>query len=298
MVNDKKGYIYALLSYVIWGLLPLYWKLLTDFGSLYIISARIIFSFILTILFLIIFKKGDELKKVIKQPKSVILAMFAGIFVTLNWLTFIFAVTEGNTVSAALGYFINPLAVVLAGTIMFKEKLNTLSKVSLALAFVGVILSTVIYGEFPLVAILISIFFTLYGIIKKINNIDSYVSLFIETLTVLPFAFYFMIKFESLGQGAFSTGDMRLIILIILTGVVTLVPLVLYSLAVGIIPFNTVGFFQYINPTCMLIIGVFIYKEELTQGQLVAFAFIWVALGIYLYSLIKDMKNKKEIQTT
>ncbi len=294
MVKDKKGYIYALLSYVIWGLLPLYWKLLTDFDSLYIISSRIIFSFILTILLLIVLKKGDELKKVMKQPKKVVLAMFAGVFVTLNWLTFIFAVTGGNTVSAALGYFINPLAIVLVGTIFFKEKLNMLSKISLALASIGVILSTVIYGEFPLVAILISIFFTLYGIAKKINNIDSFVSLFIETLTVLPFAFYFMFKFESLGQGAFSTGDIQIIILIILTGVVTLVPLVFYSLAVSIIPFNTVGFFQYINPICMLAIGVFVYKEDLTQGQLIAFVFIWIALGIYLYSLVKDMKTKNE----
>ncbi|MFV0518670.1 MAG: EamA family transporter RarD [Lachnospirales bacterium] len=294
MDNTKKGYLYIILSYIIWGLLPIYWKQLNTLNAIYTISARIIFSFILTIFLLIFLKKGDELKKVIKEPKKLLLSMLAGVFVTLNWFTFIFAVNGGNTISAALGYFINPLAVVLVGTFAFKEKLNTLSKVSLALVFTGVLLSTLIYGEFPMLSLLISIWFTLYGIIKKINKIDSFVSLFIETLTLLPVAIGVMIYFESKGQGAFTSGDTQLIMYTVLTGIVTLVPLIFYGLGVTMIPFNTVGFFQYINPTCMLLIAIFVYKETITQGELISFAFIWVALGVYIYSLIKGIREKQK----
>ncbi len=287
MKNEKKGYIFALLSYVMWGALPLFWRLLHDLPSLYIFCSRVLYSFILTILLLVVFKKKDELIAICKQPKKVLLAVIAGIFIASNWLTFIMAVNSDNTIDAALGYFINPLAVVLIGTIFFKEKLSSLAKISVALACTGVILSTVLFHEFPLTSLILTITFTIYGAVKKVNGIDSYISLFIETLTILPFAIYFLYSYNLQGVNVYATGDIQMIALVILTGVVTLTPLIFYSKAVTLIPFNTIGFFQYINPTIMLSIGIFVYHEEITKGQLVSFSFIWIALIVYIYSLLK-----------
>ncbi len=293
MNNKEKGYLYACLCYFLWGLLPLYWKTLNSLDSIYIISARVIFSFFLTVILLFALHKKEDLVNVFKNPKKLFLSILAGIFIALNWLTFIIAVNSDNTIDAALGYFINPLAVVLAGTIIFKEKLNKLSKIALILAISGVFISTFLFHEFPRVSLLLTITFTAYGITKKINNIDSFVSLFIETLILLPFAIFILTKFELNGTGAFTSGNTTLIILTALTGIITLIPLLLYSKAVSLIPFNTVGFFQYITPTFMLFIGMFIYKEDVTTGQLICFAFIWIALIVYLYSIIKDLKSNK-----
>ncbi len=292
MTNKNQGYIYAFTSYLLWGLLPIYWKLLDELDSVYIFSSRVLYSFILTILFIFAFKKKDELITVLKQPKKVILAVTAGLFIGANWLTYIMAVTSDKTIDAALGYFINPLAVVLVGTLFFKEKLSTLGKVSIALATTGVVISTIMFHEFPTTPLILTITFTLYGAIKKINGIDTFISMFIETLTIVPFALYIMYKSNLNGVNVYTSGDFGLIILVILTGAVTLIPLILYSQAVHLIPFSTVGFFQYINPTILIILGIFVYHEDVTKGQLISFAFIWVALGIYIYSIIKSTRNK------
>lgn len=287
MNKKENGYLFAFSCYFLWGLLPIFWKTLDTLNSVYIISARVFFSFILIVILLLTLNKKDELLLVIKRPKKVLLAILAGVFVALNWLTFIIAVNSEHTITAALGYFINPLAIVLAGTLIFKEKLNIYSKVALLLAIIGVAVSSILFGEFPKVSIILALTFTAYGITKKINGIDSFVSLFIETLILLPFAIYIMIHFELNGTGAFASGNTTLIICTLLTGIVTLIPLILYSKAVSLIPFNTVGFFQYITPTLMLAIGLFVYKETISTGQLVCFGFVWVSLIIYIYSLIK-----------
>ncbi len=292
MTNKNKGYIYGLICYLIWGSLPIFWKLLDDLEPLYIFSSRVIYSFILTLILIIVLKKKNELIKVLKQPKKVALAVSAGVFIAANWLTFIIAVTSDNTVDAALGYFINPLVVVLTGTIFFKEKLSGLAKLSICIAAIGVIISTLMFNEFPLVPIILALTFTIYGAIKKINGIDTYISLFIETLTILPFAIYIVYKFSSGGTNLYTSGDIGLNIPVMLPGAVTLIPLLLYSQAINLIPFNTIGFFQYINPTMVLSLGIFVYHETITAGQLISFCFIWVALGIYIYSLVKQNQIK------
>ncbi len=288
MTEKNKGYIYALTCYVMWGLLPIFWKTLDELDSLYIFSSRVVYSFILTIILIFALKKKDELVSVFKQPKKVLLAALAGVFIAANWLTFIVAVTSENTIDAALGYFINPLAVVLVGTIFFKEKLSKLAKFSLILAGVGVVLSTLLFKEFPTTPIILATTFTLYGVVKKVNGIDTFISMFIETLVVTPFALYIIYRYSITDINVYTSGDIGLIILVMMTGVVTLIPLLFYSQAVHLIPFSTVGFFQYINPTMLILQGIFIYHEEVTGGQLVSFIFIWVALGIYIYSIIKQ----------
>ncbi len=292
MADKNKGYFYALTSYVMWGLLPIFWKLLHDLDSLYIFSSRVVYSFLLTIILIIALKKKEELISVFKQPKKVFLSALAGVLVAANWLTYIMAVTSDNTIDAALGYFINPLAVVLVGTFFFKEKLSGLAKLSLFLAAVGVVLSTLLFKEFPITPIILAVSFTLYGAVKKVNGIDTFVSMFIETLAVTPFALYIIFKYSVNDVNVYTSGDLGLIILVILTGAVTLTPLLFYSQAVKLIPFSTVGFFQYINPTILIILGVFFYKEEVTRGQLVSFIFIWAALGVYIFSIIKQRKVK------
>ncbi len=292
MTDKNKGYIYAISCYTMWGLLPIFWRLLHDLDSLYIFSSRVVYSFLLTIILIFALKKKEQLIIVCKQPKKVLLAALAGILVATNWLTYIMAVTSDNTIDAALGYFINPLAVVLVGTFFFKEKLTGLAKLSIILASVGVVLSTLLFKEFPITPIILAVSFTLYGAVKKINGIDTFISMFIETLVVTPFALYIIYKYSINDVNVYASGDIGLIILVIMTGAVTLIPLLFYSQAVSIIPFSTVGFFQYINPTILILLGVFVYKEEVTSGQLVSFLFIWSALAVYIYSIIKQNKLK------
>ena len=284
----QKSIISAMMAYVLWGILPIYWKALKEVSPLYILASRIFWSFIFCVIFVTIIKKWPEIKTILLDKKRFIYCILSGIMVSLNWYTYIWAVNANFIIDASLGYYINPLVVVLFSALFFGERFNKWESLSVLLALVGVLFITLKIGKFPVVALVLALTFALYGVFKKKLNASPIVSLILETAVVAPFAFVAILYIESQGQGVIALGNPVVAALAVLAGVVTAIPLLLYAKGVQEISFSLLGFFQYITPTIMLFLGVFLYVEVFSTVDLIGFGFIWVALIIFTISKIRN----------
>ncbi len=284
----QKSIISAMMAYVLWGILPIYWKALKEVSPLYILASRIFWSFIFCVIFVTIIKKWPEIKTILLDKKRFIYCILSGIMVSLNWYTYIWAVNANFIIDASLGYYINPLVVVLFSALFFGERFNKWESLSVLLALVGVLFITLKIGKFPVVALVLALTFALYGVFKKKLDASPIVSLILETAVVAPFAFVAILYIESQGQGVIALGNPVVAALAVLAGVVTAIPLLLYAKGVQEISFSLLGFFQYITPTIMLFLGVFLYGEVFSTVDLIGFGFIWVALIIFTISKIRN----------
>ena len=264
----QKSIISAMMAYVLWGILPIYWKALKEVSPLYILASRIFWSFIFCVIFVTIIKKWPEIKTILLDKKRFIYCILSGIMVSLNWYTYIWAVNANFIIDASLGYYINPLVVVLFSALFFGERFNKWESLSVLLALVGVLFITLKIGKFPVVALVLALTFALYGVFKKKLNASPIVSLILETAVVAPFAFVAILYIESQGQGVIALGNPMVAALAVLAGVVTAIPLLLYAKGVQEISFSLLGFFQYITPTIMLFLGVFLYGEAFAPAVL------------------------------
>lgn len=289
----QKSIISAMMAYVLWGILPIYWKALKEVSPLYILASRIFWSFLFCVIFVTIIKKWPEIKTILLDKKRFIYCILSGIMVSLNWYTYIWAVNANFIIDASLGYYINPLVVVLFSALFFGERFNKWESLSVLLALVGVVFITLKIGKFPVVAIVLALTFALYGVFKKKLNASPIVSLILETAVVAPFALVAILYIESQGQGVIALGNPMVAALAVLAGVVTAIPLLLYAKGVQEISFSLLGFFQYITPTIMLFLGVFLYGEAFSTVDLIGFGFIWLALIIFTISKIQN--GSKEI---
>lgn len=295
--EEKQGIIIVAIAYMLWGFMPIYWKFLSDVSSDEILASRIIWSFLFTLLLVTISKNLktllDDLKELWSNKKAFWSLVLASYLVTGNWFTFIFAVNGGYIVQTSLGYYINPLISVLLGIIFLKERLSKAQQLSVVIAAIGVIILAVSYGEIPWISFILAITFAFYGLIKKSLTIDPLRGMTIETLFVLPVALLYFAYLLKKDQAVFFESSISMMILIALTGVATAVPLVLFAKGTKTMPLYMSGFIQYIAPTLMLIIGVFIYKEQFSQIEFLSFSFIWVALILFTASKIMEVRKKK-----
>ncbi|WML40847.1 EamA family transporter RarD [Neobacillus sp. OS1-2] len=303
--DTQIGAIHAAFSYFIWGLLPIYWKLLNHVNAKEILANRIFWSFIFMLIILFFTKKWGLFVRTLKgfaQNKKQMYALgIASILISVNWFIYIWAVNSGHMIEASLGYYINPLVSILLGMVVLKEKLTIYQYISFILAAVGVVIVTVSHGVFPWIAISLALSFGLYGLAKKLINVDSSVGLSLETLVVAPIAAIYMIYLIIQGSNSFLTASIGTDLLLMGAGVATAVPLLYFAKGAQKIPLSLLGFLQYIAPTLTLILGVFVYQEHFSKSQLLAFMFIWTALTIYSLSktkLVTEMKWRKEKRAT
>jgi len=285
----NKGIMFGVAAYIIWGLLPIYWKVLDVVRADVVFAHRILWSFLFILLYIALTNRISpfltELKRILNHKKIFLAIVAASIVIGANWLVFIWAVQSNYVIQASLGYYMNPLMNVLFGVLILQERLSRLQQISVALAADGVIYLTVSYNVFPWVSIILATSFAIYGLLKKIANLDATFSLMIETAVLTPFALlYLLYQFGgSLGfQSLVSTN-----LLLLSTGVATAVPLLLFGVAVIHIPLSLTGFLQYIAPTLMLIIGVILYKEPFTMDHFITFLFIWSSVVLYMVSTFK-----------
>lgn len=297
MQTEKSGIFWAIGAYLIWGLMPMYWKSLEHVASAEILVGRIVWAFVLTLLVVLLMKNGHHFKNDIKilwsSQRDFWSLFFASVLVSSNWFIYIWAVNHNFIVQTSLGYYINPLISVLLGVFFLKEKLAKAQQIAFVLATIGVIILTVSYGKFPWLAFSLAITFAVYGLIKKQIKLDALRGLTIETLFIVPVAVIYYIWLFKDGSAAFLHIDLKTDILLILTGAATALPLVMYAKAVQKIPLYMAGFLQYIAPTMMLFIGVVIYGETFGKIDLLSFAFIWSALLLFTVSkIIEAIKSK------
>lgn len=297
MADEKKGIIYTILTYAMWGVLPIYWKQLGHVPSDEILAARIFWAFWITIAFIFLIgghkKLFVDLKSLWKTKKVFFTLMLASYLITLNWFMYIYAVTNDRIVETSLAYYINPLVSMLLGVFFLKEKLTPAIKFAFVLAAIGVLILTLSYGVFPWMAFSMAFSFAFYGLIKKTIKLNALRGLALETLFVLPLATAFYIYLFVSDQVAFTTINVETDSLLILSGAVTALPLVLFATGAPLIPMYMIGFLQYIAPTMMLIIGVAIYGEEFNRISLISFSFIWVALMLFTTSKIAEARKIK-----
>ncbi|MBO1002119.1 EamA family transporter RarD [Pseudogracilibacillus auburnensis] len=297
--NIKRGITFGVSAYFIWGLLPMYWKLLEETRADAVLAHRIIWSFVFMTAFIIVSKKGKsfilECKRLVQNKKTLLIITTASIIISLNWLIFIWAVQQELVIQVSLGYYINPLMSVLLGVLFLKEKLSKAQTLSCILAAIGVIYLTFFFGVFPWISLLLAITFALYGLLKKIVNIDSAFSLTIETFIVTPIALIYLLSVFGVHFG-FNHISLSTDILLITAGIATAVPLLLFGNAVLHLPLSMAGILQYIAPTIMLFIGVFLYGEVFTYAHFVTFTLIWISLILYMSTSLKFKKDKKTKQ--
>ena len=292
--NSRKnfGIFLAVLCHICWGLLSLFWKFLGNINSLEVFSYRIISTLItMFVYFLVSGRLGKlkaELKNLFNDKKQLLNMVLASVFIAVNWLTYIYAIGSGQASAASLGYYINPLVSVLLAVIFFHEKLDRFTKLSILLAFVGVVILTVQNGKLPLVSIILPFSFAFYGMAKKNTSLSSDVSMFVESLFLSPFVITYLALFAKSGPWNYTSTEN---IALALSGAITAIPLLLFAEALKRAPLSIVGFVQYVSPTIQLIIAVFVFKEPLSRGDLSGFMFIW--LSIIVFTIGQVIINKK-----
>ena len=284
----------ALSTYLIWGVLPLYWNLLARAEANEILAHRIIWSFFFMVVVLMVTKRWQSFKEdcraLWQNKKRGAILLLAAFTISLNWLTYIWAVNHGHVIDTSIGYYINPLMSVLFGIVFFRERISGLKKISLLLAAIGIVLMTYELGKLPWVAVVLAVSFSVYGALKKQLHLNPFSSITRETLLMVPFAVPYIGMLMMSPANHFSLATPALALYLMGTGVVTAVPLVLFSYGANLLPLNVLGFFQYISPTIGLLLGIFFFHETFGMAQISALGFVWAA--IVLFTVAESLRGR------
>jgi chloramphenicol-sensitive protein RarD len=276
----KKGILYGLGAYALWGFFPIYWKLLHHVPALQLLGHRILWSFILLGLVLVVLKQVADFRSLLTRKTLTIYAI-AAVLLAINWLTYVWAVNAGFIVETSLGYFINPLLSVLLGVVILRERLRLSQWIPIGLAAAGVIYLTVVYGKLPWIALTLAFSFGFYGLVKKLAPLSSLHGLALETgILVIPAVLYLLLA-QAQGTGAFLHTGLPSDLLMIGAGIATTVPLIFFASAARQIPLTMMGLLQYVAPTIQFMLGVFLYKEPFDHADLIGFGLVWIALVIF-----------------
>lgn len=279
--QNKAGILYGAAAYSVWGFLPLYWKLLIDVPAIEILAHRILWSLVCVALYVFIAGRSKILAALFSDRKKLLAMFLCGFVISLNWFTYVYAVNSDQVIEASMGYFINPLVVVLLGVTVFREKLSRWQFAALLLAATGVLIITIQYGRVPWIALFLAGTFAVYGLTKKIARVDPVNGLVLETLIVMPIALVYLVMLETANIGAFGMVPLSLKIILAGTGIITATPLLLYARGIEKTTFSMMGFLQYIAPSINLLLGIFVFREHFSAVHLVSFCFIWAALAIF-----------------
>ena len=293
--NERKEYrigmICAVVSMVVWGFAPMYWRALVPIDSFVIIAYRIIFAAIICgIASLIVYGK-EEMKKPLEDKKKVGILFLAGFLITINWSTYIYGVNSGQTIGANMGYYITPLLVSVAGLLFFKERLTKYKLTAIILALVGVLSMIVYFGSLPAITLTIAMSFAIYAVLKKYLKMKAIIALFYETLVFAIIAIVYLIYMETTGQGALHVAQPHQIVMLIGSGVITAVPLALYAMATNRLNLVSVGVIQYLGPSLGIVVGFFVFREPFYLGQIIACIIIWIGLAIFTYGEIQTARK-------
>jgi chloramphenicol-sensitive protein RarD len=280
--GNNIGMYYGAGAYLMWGFFPIYFKMLHQVPALQILGHRVVWSLLFLLFLVLCVREGSALRRSLSNRRTVLIYLLAAVFLSANWLTYIWGVNAGFVVETSLGYFINPLMNVLLGVFLLRERLRPAQWAPLGLAAAGVLYLTILYGSLPWIALVLAFTFATYGLVKKLAPLNALHSLTIETgLLFLPASGYLLWVAQS-GEGAFIQQGTAATFLLAIAGVITAIPLLLFGAAARRVPLSTLGVLQFIAPTCQFLLGVFIYGEAFTLARLVGFVCIWLALLLFI----------------
>jgi chloramphenicol-sensitive protein RarD len=274
------GLLMGLSAYALWGFFPIYFYFLRDVGSGEVLAHRIVWS-VLVLLTLLWWKgRHREVLSALRSMRQCAILVFASLMITGNWLVYIYAIATERTIDASMGYFINPILLIVLGLLLFRERLNRYQAICVALAGVGVTYQLVTLGGFSWISLSLPLLFGLYGVVKKQIKLDSISSLFLETIIAAPIALGYLFFLDTRGELALPSASPLTQCLLLCAGLVTTLPLLLFSGGARRLPLNTMGFLQYVTPTIQFAIGLFAFGEELDFHKLVGFLFVWLGLFV------------------
>lgn len=277
----QSGLWYGLAAFGLWGLFPIYWKLFAAVPAPQLLAHRIAWSFVALAAMLAAMRREGRRAIGSVSTKVVALYTLAALLIAVNWFLYIWAVNAGFVLETSLGYFITPLVNVTLGVMAFRERLRRAQWVAVGVATAGVLYLGRAYGSLPWIAIGLALSFGGYGLVKKKAPLSSLDGLTLETAILFLPAVAWLVTLHASGAGVFARGDLRTDLLLATSGVITIVPLLLFASAVQRVTLSTIGILQYIAPTIQLFLGVLVYGEAFTRSRQIGFAFVWVALIIF-----------------
>ncbi len=276
------GMLAAAAAYILWGVLPAYWKLLVGVPAYEILSHRMVWSFLLTLGVIVLLGRKDAFRRAAGERKNLITFSTTSLLLAINWLLYIWAVNAGFIVEASLGYFINPLINVVFGMIFFRERMRAMQWLAIFFAVLGVLYLTFYYGQFPWISLVLAITFAIYGLLHKQNPLAPLDGLCLETAVFFVPSVLFLLGIEYAQGGSFGHIGLSGSLLLAGAGIITTIPLLLFGYAAHKIPMSTLGLLQYLAPSINLVLGVFVYGEDFSRERLVGFVLIWTGLALYI----------------
>lgn len=282
MMLKYGGVLAAAGAYILWGVLPAYWKLLNEVPAYEIYCHRVAWSLLLTLGLIVLLGRKDAFRRAAGERKNRITFSATALLLTINWLLYIWAVNAGYIVESSLGYFINPLINVLFGMIFFRERMRPMQWAAIFFAVLGVLYLTFYYGQFPWIALVLAVTFAIYGLLHKQNPLDPLDGLCLETAVLFVPSVIFLFGLEVMQGGSFGHIELSGSLLLAGAGIITTIPLLLFGYAAHKIPLSTLGLLQYLAPSINLLLGVFVYGEDFSRQRMVGFLLIWIGLALYV----------------
>jgi len=290
------NYAQAVLAYVLWGIFPLYWKLVPSVNTFEVICHRIVWS-LLTLLVCVGFtRQWPHVREVLRDRRRLCLCVFAALLISTNWLVFIWAIQNKYVVESSLGYFINPMLNVLLGVLLFQERLHRVQQLAICIAALGVAVMTLQTGSFPWIAISLAVSFAFYAAVKKKTTMPAVAGLAMETAILMPVTVAAMIYFTVVSHDTVPRTPLTWFLLI-LGGPITTLPLVLFAAAAKSVPMAAMGMLQYIAPSLQFAFGVLLFQEQVSVGRAAGFAIVWVAVIIFTGYAIRTSRSAKIVNS-
>ncbi|HJG63595.1 MAG TPA: EamA family transporter RarD [Corynebacterium stationis] len=285
---------FAIGAYLLWGVFPAFFPLLLPATPLEILAHRIIWTAVLIIIYLLFTGTWRELTRLSRRTWMWLSA--ASVAITVNWGTYVLAVNSGHVADAALGYFINPLVSVALGVLVLKEQLRKLQISAVGVAAIAVLWLTLMTGEGPWISLLLAGSFGIYGLLKKQVQVSSAGFVAAETLVMSPVALFYIGYLSANGQSTFFSEGPSHTALLILSGLVTALPLILFAQGAKLLPLSTVGMLQYMTPTMQLLWAVFVTQEHMSSERWIGFVIIWFAVALYMVDMVRMRRKSRRVQ--
>ena len=291
--EERSALIAGIAAFGFWGIIPIYWKWMATVPAPQILAHRVVWTALFLILVLSWKQRWAEVLSAMKSRRTALYCLGSGAAISINWLVFIWAVNSNHVLETSLGYFMTPLVNVLFGAVFLRERLSRIQLASVLLASLAVVNLTLGYGRFPWVAVVLAVSFGLYGLLRKLSGTAATPGLFIETVLLVPVAIVYLLVQQLHGTFFFGAPHWAASVLLFTTGVVTGLPLVWFGHAARHLRMTTVGFLQYIAPSCTFFLSIFLYGEPFTRTHLVTFALIWIALAIVTAETLQRWRSAR-----
>lgn len=288
----KRGALLALAAYGFWGMTPIYFKLLETVPPLEIVAHRVVWSFLFTLFLIVILRKRRALAVALKSRKTRLTLLLSTVLIAINWGLFIWAVNSKHMLSASLGYYINPLVNIFLGMLFLGERLDRVRSIAAAFCAAAVLFELIRFGSLPWIALVLAGSFGLYGLVRKRLAVDSFTGMALETGLLLPLAAGYLL-FSQSPSTQLAANPAWLNALLLAAGPVTMFPLLCFTAAANRISLTALGFFQYLAPSGMFLLAVFVYGETLSSGKLITFGLIWTALALLAFDSVRKIRQSR-----